>query len=297
MTGISPHDDCGGIIRTAGWRQGDLLLPAIGRTLIQYSVDRTPSIEGEVWLIVVTQDCDLRRSDAQEPFVELIALESENRTPGSNDRGQSSRNLVLKAERESHTSFLRSSTHNRFRVKKSDFIAQAPCRSTAMGGFRLCDGERQILVRWLARRYTRPSFSDEFENCLMVSCNPVKALFKSPEARHVSTIFVRIEDEVPLEGEPFLLHAILAAPVHCFEDRATLEEMQRFERRFVDVISSRPRIQFARKYSDDEASIDVRLLPEEDVTLADLQDYKRLDADYRSVDDDDASSTPHGLED
>jgi hypothetical protein len=114
----------------------------------------------------------------------------------------------------------------------------------------------------------------------MVSCNPVKALFKSPEARHVSTIFVRIEDEVPLEGEPFLLHAILAAPVHCFEDRATLEEMQRFERRFVDVISSRPRIQFARKYSDDEASIDVRLLPEEDVTLADLQDYKRLDADY-----------------
>jgi hypothetical protein len=56
-----------------------------------------------------------------------------------------------------------------------------------------------------------------------------------------------------------------------------------------------PHIRFALKNPDDPDSYDVRVLPEEDITLSMLRKYKRFDADYRSVDDD-AISPPESID-
>jgi hypothetical protein len=80
-----------------------------------------------------------------------------------------------------------------------------------------------------------------------------------------------------------------------YEDEKKIALIDSFEQRFIEVFSKRPHIRFALKNPDDPESYDVRVLPEEDLTLSILRKYKRFDVDYRSVDDD-TVSPPDGVD-
>jgi hypothetical protein len=294
----TPSDDPDQVIRKAGWRQGDLLCHRVAVQMLLHSVDHKPGVADEFWLSILTQDCDLVRDKKREPFVEMLVLTpqatSSKLSPG--ERGQSSRFLALSARSASGRLCLKASVHDRIRVRKSDFVSVARDRPEAADGYCLDHEERLLLVRWMARRYTRPPFPDAFEDCLQSTDDPVKRLFKSSDAKAVSTIFLRIEDDNPSEGSPFVLRAILAASANDLADQDLNRAILRFEEEFIRVFSQRPRIRFALRDEDDPGSVDVRVLPEEDITLAIVRNFRRFDADYRSVDDEDAAGPPAGLE-
>lgn len=171
--------------------------------------------------------------------------------------------------------------HNRFRVRK-----ESMCNLSTDTSWLLDENELRLLRQWLARRYTRAAFPDHFEEHLASTKGRVKSLFKSPEAKLISTVYIAIDNEDAGPDEDYLIHVVLTALAEDFEKAEKRELLDYFEERFIEVIGSRPHIRFALKNPDDTESYDVRVLPEEDVTLSMLRKYRRFDVDYRSIDDD-----------
>ncbi len=149
--------------------------------------------------------------------------------------------------------------------------------------------------QWIARRYTRAAFPDHFEKHLSSTKDPVKKLFKSAAAKLISTVYIAIDNAEAGPEEDYIIHVILAVMAEDFEDDDKKDQIDDFEERFITVFKRRPHICFALKNPDDPDSYDVRVLPEEDITLSTLRNYKRFDADYRSIDDD-SVSPPDGID-
>jgi len=290
-------DDPSSLIRASGWRQGDLLGPEYLAGMINDSVDHKLALNSQGWLVILTQDCDLLRDVGREPFVEILLLspttQADRQLP--QNRGQSSRTLVLEARSASGPKYFSASIHDRFRVKKADFVSVASSPNESSQGYTLPHDERRRLVRWLAQRYARSAFPDDFERCLASTKNPVKSLFKSEDAKAVSSIFLRLEDDNPGPNRPFVLHAILAGSDADVNDQVTRGKIDRFEQQFIKVLGKQSRITFALKYDDDPDSVDVRVMSEDDITVSMLRSFRLLDVDYRSVDEDDAACSAIGL--
>jgi|GEM_PF-888689 hypothetical protein len=284
--------DAADCLRSEGWKQGCLIPPNSAERITKASIDfYQKGASSGTWLAILTQDCDLVRKVKDEPFVELLAMHKlPNKPSGQIMRGQSARTLHLTIEIDNQVSWFECSIHDRFRIKKES-LCNLGC-DTSIG---LIENELRLLRQWLARRYTRAAFPDNFENHLASTQGRVKSLFKSAEAKLISTVYIAIDNEYAAPNEDYFIHVILTALAEDFEDAGKRNSIDDFEQRFIEVFSNRPHIRFALTNPNDAESVDVRVLPEEDVTLSILRKYKRFDADYRSVDDD-TVSPPDGTD-
>jgi hypothetical protein len=278
-------------LRAEGWTQGCLIHPDNAVRITAASIDfYSKATSGDTWLVVLTQDCDIVRHTGQEPFVELLAIEKLSNIPANPMKGQSARSLHLNWTINDDTHWFECNIHDKFRIRKDSL-----CGLDIDTSLRVEENELRLLRQWLARRYTRAAFPDHFEEHLASTKGRVKSLFKSPEAKLISTVYIAIENEDAGPDEDYLIHVLLTALAEDFEETERRELLDDFEERFIQVIGSRPHIRFALKNPDDPSSYDVRVLPEEDVTLSMLRKYRRFDADYRSIDDD-AVSPPESIE-
>lgn len=290
MTYATP-DDAADCLRSEGWRQGCLILPKEAEQIIELSIDfYSKDTSRDTWLVVLTQDCDLVRKSQDEPYVELLAIQKLPNKPENPMRGQSARYLHLVFDVGNEINWFYCNIHNRFRIQKN-----AMCGLTSDTTQVFKENERRLLRHWLARRYARAAFPDHFETHLASTQDPVKKLFKSPAAKLISTIYIAIDNEDADSEEDYCIHVILTVQADDYEDEKKIALIDSFEQRFIEVFSKRPHIRFALKNPDDPESYDVRVLPEEDLTLSILRKYKRFDVDYRSVDDD-TVSPPDGVD-
>jgi|WetSurSiteA1Bulk_404760.scaffolds.fasta_scaffold00219_13 hypothetical protein len=283
--------DAAGCLRLEGWRQGCLIQPNNAQQIIESSIDYyNKGASPDTWLVILTQDCDLVRNTDVEPFVELLALQTLSNKPSNPMKGQSARTLHLTFKIDNQIYWFECCIHDRFRIKKNA-LCGAGCNTKLV----FQENELRLLRQWLARRYTRAAFPDNFEKYLASTKDPVKKLFKSAAAKLISTVYIAIDNEEAGMDEDYVIHVILTVLAEDFEEDEKRASIDEFEERFITVFSNRPHIRFALKYPDDSASYDVRVLSEEDVTLSILRNYKRFDADYRSVDDD-AISPPENID-
>jgi hypothetical protein len=284
--------DAADCLRSEGWKQGCLISSNIAEQIIATTIDfyrQDTDTSSDVWLVVLTQDCDLVRVVKDEPFVELLAIQKLPKKPENPMRGQSARYLHLVLDVEHETHWFDCNIHDRFRIDKES-LCQLDCDTTLF----FEEKELRLLRQWLARRYTRAAFPDHFETYLASTKGKVKSLFKSQEAKLISTVYIAIDNEDAGADQDYFIHVILTALAEDLGDADKREQIDDFEERFISVFNGRPHICFALKNPDDAESYDVRVLPEEDVTLSILRKYKRFDADYRSVDD--AVSPPEGVD-
>lgn len=277
--------DAADLIRAEGWRQGCLIQPNNVQQITASRIDHYEhGVSTDTWLVVLTQDCDLVRNTKVEPFVELLALKKLSNKPADLMRGQSARKLHLRFEFENQAYWFEGSIHNRFRVRKDSL-----CGLSLDTSKNFKEDELRLLRQWLARRYTRAAFPDHFETHLASTKDPVKKLFKSSEAKLISTVYIAIDNEDAGADEDYVIHVILSVLAADLADDGKRNQIDDFEDKFIKVFSDRPHIRCALKDPEDSHSVDVRVLPEEDITLSMLRKYKRFDADYRSVDEDTAS--------
>lgn len=289
MTHITP-DDAADCLRSEGWRQGCLIPPNHAEQIIESSIDFfSKSASSDAWLVVLTQDCDLVRKSQDEPYVELLAIQKLPNKSENPMRGQSARYLHLVFDVGNEMIWFYCNIHHRFRIEKNALCGLG-CDTTQF----FIENERRLLRQWLARRYARAAFPDYFETHLASTNDPVKKLFKSPAAKLISTIYIAIDNEDADSDEDYRIHVILTVQAKDFNDEKKIGLIDDFEQRLIQVFSKRPHITFALKNPDDPESYDVRVMPEEDITLSILRKYKRFDADYRSVDED--SSPPDGID-
>lgn len=278
-------------LRSAGWKQGDFIAPGNVSAVIGAGIDHcdvvpTPS----TWLVVLTQDCDLVRETRLEPYVEMLAIEKLPGSPTNPMRGQSARTLHLVVDADDQPHWFECSIHHRFRILKASMQGVGRDASLVLN-----EDERRILRQWLARRYTRPAFPDHFETHLAATKGRVNSLFKSAEAGFISTVLIAIDNEHAGQDDDYFIHVILAASTTDLEDAEKRERIDDFEERFIAAFSSRPHIRFACTDPNDPESYDIRVLAEEDITLAMLRKFKRFDVDYRSLDGD-TVAPPDGVD-
>jgi len=280
-------------LRATGWRQGDLIAPDQVSTIIGASIDHCAVTESpDIWLVVLTQDCDLVRATRDEPYVEMLAIQKLPCEPEYPLRGQSARNLHLEVSTVDQIHWFACTIHNRFRIPKAALLDV-----TRGGSLELPGDQRRNLRKWVARRYTREPFPDYFEGHLAPTKGRVKSLFKSEAAKLISTVYIAIDNENADLTEDYFIHSILAARAMDLADDVKRQRIDDFEERFREVFNSRPHIRWALKNPDDpESGEDIRVLAEEDINLAMIRRFKRFDADYRSIDDD-VITPPDGIDD
>lgn len=200
-----PH--VGGRLYHAGFRQGAILRSSALKFV--YSVPtrggedigtKERSVKAKERLVVASQDCDILAKPEQEPYVELLICKEE--TPERCARlveGNSSRWFLLDTDKR-----LVAQAFQRIHIKK-EALEQLELEDWSLGGEAL-----ERFARWLARRYIRPAFPDEFVEAYK---GPVDRVFEETPTK-VLERFSRVVSEIRVsksstQGPPYNLEFLL----------------------------------------------------------------------------------------
>jgi hypothetical protein len=143
--------------RETPWRQGHLLTDDTVNFLELFHSDYS----GETVVIVVSHDCDLAQLISNEPVVEVVVGRRITDIDGNYTHAKSARTLHIKFEGDV--------------MLLAEFVITAKCSiSKKMLAdfkpaieYRLSPSCKATLQRWLASRYRRSAFPDEFERRLL----------------------------------------------------------------------------------------------------------------------------------
>ncbi len=259
-------------IRASRWRQGSIVRRSDAGQVLAKSIDQVPHQEtAPPCLVVISQDCDLLRDPDIEPYAELILCREAAHPEPLYQNGRNPRRLHIETIGPRETvAWLDITIHDRFRIEKK-----------ALAGVSVDDthwmkaGEVRLLGRWLAKRYTRPAFPDAFNQRLEHVDKKLEALFKSRDGRVVTGIYVAVSEEEYLDERAYEIGVRITANIEVWEKKESLKLLQNFENRFAWIVESCPGIQMLED--------DIVAVPEDDLTVADLRRFKRLDKDYRSI--------------
>jgi hypothetical protein len=145
--------------RNTPWRQGHLLsdaaIQAIGCTHPEYPDDAV--------VIVATHDCDLAQLPAKEPQVEVVVGRRIQKLDGNNTHAKSSRTLHIGFEGDGQLLAEFVVTEKRS-IPKNVLVEFGPETNA-----KLSPPDLATFQLWLASRYRRSAFPDEFERRLIKS--------------------------------------------------------------------------------------------------------------------------------
>jgi len=248
-------------IRNGFWR-------AFRRTGLAKNFD--PS--NDIW-IVISQDCDLVQYDwDKEPFVELVRVLKVSDSEGEGMWLTSPRTYVFSDppdEKPSHR--FKCIVHDRVRIDRRylAYFSPDPHRSFAAENIRR-------LIHWIARRYVRAAFPDEFNNRIQSSLQKL-ARKKSSSLVKYSDLLTGIYLYVP-EGElePEEVYEIVLWGVvrpNVIKDQVLASHAQ-------ELVDELEALFFECDGIDVSASY---LKSEQDVTLDHLHKWKRWDFDSLSL--------------
>ncbi|MGL6241683.1 hypothetical protein [Pseudomonas sp.] len=181
--------------RNTLWRQGQLLQQETAQLLGLISTespDRTA-------VVVISHDCDLAQLPGAEPFVEvIIGRFVDLPADGSYTNCKNLRRLQIECSSGKSPQLLELETTSRKLLLKENLgnPEQALCKYSPCEDHRMSPSERNILQLWLAARYRRAAFPDEFDRRLKevtdVSARLSKA-FKS-SGRHIPAVFFDVDE-------------------------------------------------------------------------------------------------------
>lgn len=180
-------------VKDNGWRQGSFLPSAMVHSL---AVEH--GCEDVAHAVVISQDCDVTHPDLQaEPFVEILFLRTvDTINPGLTD-GKSSRFLHLEAFTESGVRGFFALAWNKARIGRELLAVALPDP-----GSTIPSGTLKGMIRWIADRYTRTGFPDEFVARTKSIEKPLIKLMKN-DGSAFGGILVSLDsfDELPANEE------------------------------------------------------------------------------------------------
>jgi hypothetical protein len=217
------------------WRQGDVLTTDGARTLGLAH----PESADDTAVVIISHDCDIVQNNNVEPTIEAIIGREIDKPDGNYSNAKGARTLHLPFTAGSDSSILieLSATLKR-QIDKSALFAQKPTVTVKPSL-----DERRILQRWLAIRYFRSAFPDEFVARLdkYGIDERIKKIFATSQS-YLTAIYVDLDEgrEIEREGEQdlyllsiYLVHTIepdlVAAAAAAQAVKAQIDDL--FERR------------------------------------------------------------------
>ncbi|PTU03581.1 hypothetical protein DBR45_06305 [Pseudomonas sp. HMWF031] len=182
--------------RSTPWRQGYIV---DSETLAQLGITIDGDDQKKLIAVVATHDCDLAQLAAGEPEVELILGKVlPDKLDGNYTHCKTARRLHLELTGTDHHLLCEFDASKRIRVPKEHqdpskaFVSYQPARVALMNG-----QERSIFQRWLASRYRRSSFPDEFDRRLRDTkvAERLAKLFKD-SGNHIPAVFFDVDQGV-----------------------------------------------------------------------------------------------------
>jgi hypothetical protein len=255
--------DVGDSIRDRGWGQGCLLDSRSARAFLHHDDDALDAVD----YVLISHSCDVVSGDLdKEPFVEFIGRRQLNSVDGNFTFAKSPRVWHM----SDATGGYELRTSSRCRMARQHLAELEP------SGL-LPDGQIRILRRWMANRYARAAFADEFnKRCRPALPNISKRLKK--DGQHLSAIYLLVEEaELPAEKnyEVVIIGTMIENDHAIAEYRSACQEA----------------INFVTEQLDGCAGVtvtDSELRSEAAVSLADLRQLSRWDYDSLSLRDESA---------
>ena len=187
------------LARDTDWRQGDLLTREAAAAL-----GLVAAVDEERRVIVITHDCDLPHES--ELCVEVIVAEMVVKEDPQLSYAKNPRRLHLAYEGINAAPLILELRHgDRRSVPKGDFAE----RAAKDHSIALPIDAKRILKQWLAARYGRPAFPNEFEERLRKGKVERKiAKILEPDAKYLVGLFFDLGEQrgtEAVEGEPYAL--------------------------------------------------------------------------------------------
>jgi hypothetical protein len=143
--------------RDTPWRQGHVLT---NESSVALGVVRADDV-GSALAVVISHDCDLAQGPETEPSVEIIVAKRVEAANGNFTHAKNSRRLHLECAVDGVTTYLDMRAQGKAEIKKAALADHTPNASVVVK-----PEDRSVLQRWLAARYRRAAFPDEFERRL-----------------------------------------------------------------------------------------------------------------------------------
>lgn len=179
--------------RHTPWRQGHALTHETAVTLGLVGVGESETAVA----MVVSHDCDLAQTPDVEPAIEIIVGGRVAAADGNFSHAKNPRRLHLPCTENGSTIFLDLLARDKRGISKDQLAEHLPNTSMA-----LTPDDRAMLQRWLAARYRRAAFPDEFVRRLReTGLDRRIAKILEPLGVHLIAIFFDLDDGKELERQ------------------------------------------------------------------------------------------------
>lgn len=171
------------------WRQGHVLPPEAAASLgLVWAADPAATV-----VVMASHDCDIAATEEREPGVEVI-IGRRIDAPGADTHAKTARRLHVVFDGADGPLAVELLATHKVKVQKQAVLATAP-----HSDWRLSPESLATLQHWLAARYRRAAFADEFEARLkgkpgQLDRKIAKAL--APAAQHVLAVFFDVDEGV-----------------------------------------------------------------------------------------------------
>jgi hypothetical protein len=173
--------------RDTAWRQGSVLCE---NATALANADVEPDTNGKSRLVVISHDCDIANENlAQESHVEVIVGKLVEKN-GNYLHGKNARKLHLPFTYNDEEVFIEFEAHRKRSVSKNALVEFQPAAD-----FSLKTKDLGILRQWLAARYRRSAFPDEFDR-RMSSLKITDQLYRvlSKYGAVISAVYFNLDD-------------------------------------------------------------------------------------------------------
>ena len=171
--------------RKTPWRQGSIIPSDIAIALQLFGEEEA----SRKVAAVISHDCDLAQATEQEPWVEVIVGTRVAGANGNYTHAKTARRLQLYFEEGGKEAIVELHAVGKTKVLKERLIGQTPVED-----FHLDWKQQTVLQTWLAARYRRAAFPDEFERRLKAAkLHETIAKILKPFADDIIAIFFDID--------------------------------------------------------------------------------------------------------
>lgn len=264
-------------VRETPWRQGHVL-PAEAIQALGLGVQGD---DDSCVAVVIGHDCDLAQEPDVEPDVEVIVGRQVSAPDGNFTHGKNARRLHLTFSGASDRITADLLAKSKRPVTKEDLAGYTPRRDVLLSPV-----ERTILQRWLAARYRRAAFPDEFERRLDHTGlrERISKILKTHGAL-ISAVFFDVDQGEDVERsadspDPYVLSIYLLFNTE-FDPEGAEEAAMAAKSALIDVFQRRCRPDGA-KWNHFEL-VECEEISDQAMTVQQADNFKRWSADYFSI--------------
>lgn len=243
-----------------GWRQGSVL-PAELHALI----DVTPAMTTSDIAIVVSQDCDLLHDSLeQEPIAEILVARHATKN-GNLWWGKNPRRIQFSLASDGSVVY-EAVAHEHRRLGR-EVLVGAKADSTRVLGV----SNTRLISKWLAKRYQREAFPDEFNRRLAAKRDEIRDSLKK-HGTDLVELFLLVSDRELGADETYDLAVIATMKVEDFEQPDKRVVCQKAVDALAAAMNDCPGIEVTEHQLKSEA----------EVSLDEIRFLQRWDYDYLS---------------